>query len=188
MSGEPSLLSIERHRDYLIAIARLQLAARPWVEPRLDASDLVQQTMLKAHAARYEFRGTSEAELLAWLRQILHRTLANELRAMGQEKRKRSRERSLEEQLDHSGARLADWLAGDLTSPSQRLHLSERAMALSRAVDALPDDQRHVILARHCHGRPLLEIAAELDRSPAAIAGLLRRGLASLRQLLDGEP
>jgi RNA polymerase sigma factor (sigma-70 family) len=106
---------------------------------------------------------------------------------MGQEKRNRFRERSLEENLDHSGMRLADWLAGDLTSPSHRLHLSERAMALSQAVDALPDDQRHVILARHCHGRSLFDIAAELDRTPAAIAGLLRRGLASLRQSLDGE-
>jgi DNA-directed RNA polymerase specialized sigma24 family protein len=44
-----------------------------------------------------------------------------------------------------------------------------------------------VILARHCHGRSLFDIAAELDRTPAAIAGLLRRGLASLRQSLDGE-
>jgi RNA polymerase sigma-70 factor (ECF subfamily) len=153
----------------------------------LDASDLVQQTLLKAHAARDDFRGGSEAELVAWLRQILHRTLANELRAMGQEKRDIFRERSLEENLDQSGMRLADWLAGDLTSPSHRLHLSERAMALSQAVDALPDDQRHVILARHCHGRSLIDIAAELDRTPAAIAGLLRRGLASLRQSLDGE-
>jgi DNA-directed RNA polymerase specialized sigma24 family protein len=49
----------------------------------------------------------------------------------------------------------------------------------------LPADQRQVILARHCHGRSLAEIAEELDRTPAAVAGLLRRGLAALRDGLS---
>ena len=53
--GDP--LEIERYRGYLAALARLQVAARPWLASKLDASDLVQQTLLKAHAARTEFRG-----------------------------------------------------------------------------------------------------------------------------------
>lgn len=182
--GDP--LEIEHHRGYLVALARLQVAARPWLAAKLDASDLVQQTLLKAHAARPEFRGRTAAELVAWLRQILNRTLANELRALGQEKRNVAAERSLEADIGASSCRLDAWLAADQTSPSEHFARGERAAALARAVDALPDDQRAVVLLKHCHGLTLAEIAAQTNRTPTAVAGLLRRGLARLRELLGG--
>ncbi len=185
--GDP--LELERHRGYLAALARLQVAARPWLASKLDASDLVQQTLLKAHAARTEFRGQSAGELVAWLRQILNRTLANELRALGQAKRNVGAERSLEADLDASSCRLDAWLAASQTSPSECAGRFERAAALSRAVDALPADQREVVLLKHCHGLALADIAAQTDRTPAAVAGLLRRGLARLREFLgEGGP
>src|SRR6186713_584321 len=108
-------LSLDRYRGYLAALARLQVAARPWLAAKLDASDLVQQTLLKAHAARAEFRGLTVAEFVSWLRQILNRTLANELRAFGQAKRHVGAERSLEADLDASSCRLDAWLAVDQT-------------------------------------------------------------------------
>lgn len=184
-SGEP--LEIERYRGYLAALARLQVAARPWLASKLDASDLVQQALLKAHAARAEFRGHTAAELVAWLRQILTRTLANELRALGQAKRDVGAERSLEADLDASSCRLDAWLAASQTSPSELLQRGERAAALATAVDALPTDQREVVLLKHCHGHSLAEIAASTHRTPAAVAGLLRRGLARLRETLGEE-
>ena len=61
---------------YLCSLARIQVAARPWLAAKLDASDMVQQTLLKAHAARDQFRGRSAAEMAGWLRRILARTLA----------------------------------------------------------------------------------------------------------------
>ena len=160
------------------------MAARPWLASKLDASDLVQQTLLKAHAARSEFRGHSAGELVAWLRQILTRTLANELRSLGQAKRSVGAERSLEADLDASSCRLDAWLAASQTSPSERMQRGERAAALAVAVDSLPPDQREVVLLKHCHGLPLAEIAASTNRTTAAVAGLLRRGLARLRELL----
>src|SRR5688572_8286721 len=134
--GDP--LEIERYRGYLAALARLQVAARPWLAAKLDASDLVQQALLKAHAARTEFRGQSAAELVSWLRQILNRTLANELRALGQAKRSVGAERPLEAELDASSCRLDAWLAASQTSPSEHLARGERAAALANAVDSLP--------------------------------------------------
>ena len=184
--GDP--LEIERYRGYLAALARLQVAARPWLASKLDASDLVQQTLLKAHAARAEFRGQTAAELVGWLRQILSRTLANELRAFGQAKRNVGAERSLEADLDASSCRLDAWLAADHTSPSQHFGRAERAAALAAAVDSLPPDQREVVLLKHCHGLSLADVAARTDRTPAAVAGLLRRGLARLRELLGEAP
>jgi RNA polymerase sigma-70 factor (ECF subfamily) len=170
--------AIEEYRAYLVARARLQLAARPWLTARLDASDLVHDVMVKAHAARETFRGQSPGELVAWLHQILNRTLANVLRTPV------GAERSLEANLDASSCRLDAWLAADQTSPSERAQNHERATTLAAAVDALPDDQRAVVLLKHCQGLTLAEIATQTERTPAAVAGLLRRGLARLRELL----
>jgi RNA polymerase sigma-70 factor (ECF subfamily) len=186
-TAEGDELAPERFRGYLVAIARLQVAARPWLAAKLDASDLVQQTLLKAHAAREQFRGGTPGELAVWLRQILARTLANELRALGQQKRDAGAERLLEADLDASSCRLDAWLAADQTSPSARAGRGEQAAALAAAVDSLPPDQREVVLLKHCHGLSLAELAARTGRTTAAVAGLLRRGLQRLRETLGEE-
>jgi RNA polymerase sigma-70 factor (ECF subfamily) len=178
-------LALERFRAYLCALARIQMAARPWLAAKLDASDVVQQALLKAHAAREQFRGGSAAEMAGWLRRVLARTLANELRALGQARRAIGLEHSLEADLDASSCRLDAWLVADQSTPSERVGDRERAEALARAVAELPADQREVVLLKHCHGLSLAELAGRLGRSPAAVAGLLRRGLKRLRELLD---
>lgn len=185
--SKPNDLGIEQFRGYLRALARLQLAARPWLAAKLDASDLVQQTMLKAHAAREQFHGKSIEELASWLRQILTRTLANTLRSYGQDKRDIGAERSLEAELDASCSRLDAWLAADQLTPSMDAREHERAEAIAAAVASLPAEQQQAILFKHCHGLSLIEIAERTGRTPAGVAGLLRRGLQRLRELLtDG--
>ena len=47
----------------------------------------------------------------------------------------------------------------------------------------LPQDQREALRLRYLEGKTLLEIAERLDRSEMAVAGLLKRGLRSLRDL-----
>jgi RNA polymerase sigma-70 factor, ECF subfamily len=180
----PEQPAIETFRPYLIAIARMQLTARPWLASKMDASDLVQQVLLKGHDSRQEYRGQSSGEMACWLRQILHRTLANELRSFGQEKRDIGAERSIEADLEASSQRLDAWLAADQTSPSQAVSQAERAIQLARSIASLPSDQREVILLKHLHGLSLSEIATRLEKTPAAIAGLLRRGLEQLRETL----
>jgi RNA polymerase sigma-70 factor (ECF subfamily) len=181
LPADPTDLSLDRFRGYLMALARLQVVARPWVAAKLDASDLVQLTLLQAHAARDQFRGQTPEELAGWLRQILTRTLANNLRSLGQAKRDVGVERSLEADVDASCSRLDAWLAADQTSPSEAAGAHERAAALAEAVAELPDDRREIVLAKHCLGLSLAEIAERTGRSPASVAGLLRRGLQSLR-------
>ena len=178
-------MAVERFRGYLCALARIQVAARPWLAAKLDASDVVQQTLLKAHAARDQFRGQSAAEMAGWLRQILARTLANHLRALGQARRDVGAEQSLNAALDASSCRLEAWLAADQSSPSERACKREQTAALAEAVASLPADQREVVLLKHCQGLALADIASQLGRSPPSVAGLLRRGLQRLRELLD---
>ena len=73
---------LEHYRDYLHLLSRVGLDAR--LRALADSSDIVQQTLLRAHERIGQFRGTSEAEFLAWLRAILARKLADLVRLAGQ--------------------------------------------------------------------------------------------------------
>jgi RNA polymerase sigma-70 factor (ECF subfamily) len=171
-----------RFRDYLLLLARRELPPR--LHARLDASDIVQQTLLEAHRDLPGFRGATSAELVAWLRRILARNLANAGRDLGRQKRDVRRECSLEQELDQTSVHLAALVADGDGSPSAQADQAEQARRLAAALAALPDGQRQAVELRHLHGWPLADIAAHMDRSPAAVAGLLQRGLRELRQLL----
>src|SRR5688572_14446996 len=69
---------LELYRNYLTLLARLQIG--PQLRGKVDDSDLAQEVFLKAHRDFGAFRGHTEAELVAWLRQILAWTLANQIR------------------------------------------------------------------------------------------------------------
>jgi RNA polymerase sigma-70 factor (ECF subfamily) len=175
--------TLEQFRDYLQLLARLHLDRR--LQGKLDPSDVVQQTLLEAHQARERFAGDDSAHLAAWLRQILARNLANAVRDFTRARRDVNRERSLEEAVDASSARLQAWLAAEQSSPSQQAEDNERALHLARALAALPEVQRVVVELRHLQGWPLADIARHLGRSTAAVAGLLHRGLKQLRTELQ---
>jgi RNA polymerase sigma-70 factor (ECF subfamily) len=176
---------LEAYRDYLQLLARLQLGRR--LQSKLDSSDLIQQTLLKAHEKREQFQGQSEAERAAWLRQILAHTLADALRKFGAEARDVNLERSLESALENSSARLEMWLAGDLSSPSQQVQRKEQALRLAEALAQLPEDQRLAVELHHLQGCTLAEVGVRMQRGKRAVAGLLFRGLKRLRHLLGSE-
>jgi RNA polymerase sigma-70 factor (ECF subfamily) len=176
-------LAVEQFRTYLLLLARLHLGRQ--VGNRLDPSDVVQQTLLDAHRQREQFRGGSPAELAAWLRRMLACNLADALRALHRGKRDVKRERSLEAELAESSARLGAWLAAEQSSPSQQAAHNEQALQLADALATLPDAQREAIVLHYWQGCSLAETAEQLGRSPAAVAGLLHRGLKTLRSLLN---
>jgi RNA polymerase sigma-70 factor (ECF subfamily) len=182
-SAQFSAEALERCREYLRLLARLQLDAR--LHGKLDPSDLVQQTLLSAHEKRDQYRGATEAEFLGWLRQILANHLAGTLRRFGAGLRDIRRERSLEASLEESAARLDAWLAAEQSSPSQRAMKQELHLRLARALRQLPEDQRQAIELHHLKGCTVAEVAEEIGRSKMAVVGLLFRGLKKLRQLIE---
>jgi RNA polymerase sigma-70 factor (ECF subfamily) len=173
---------LEGYRDYLRLLARLQLGPR--LQAKLDASDVVQQTILHAHERRGQFRGATEAEWLAWLRVILANALAAAARRFSTRSRELGRERSLEAELDLSSSRLEGLFAADHTSPSQRAVRAEELLRLAAALVQLPEDQRSVVELHHLKGLPVAEVADRLGRTRPAVVGLLFRALKKLRTLL----
>jgi RNA polymerase sigma-70 factor (ECF subfamily) len=180
----PDAHLFERFRDYLKLLVRLQFGVRP--SARIDPSDLVQQTLMEAFEKRAQFRGSTDDEQAAWLRTILARNVADAFRAQGRLKRDVNRERSLDQDLDESSARLGRWLAADQPSPSEHARLHEQAILLADALARLPELQREAVILRYWQGCSLVEIASSLDRTESAVAGLLKRGLKYLRTELDG--
>jgi RNA polymerase sigma-70 factor (ECF subfamily) len=189
-TAEPDGRPLEGYRDYLRLLARTQLGPR--LQAKLDASDVAQQAILQAHQAREQFRGTTEAEKLAWLRAILANVLAAASRRFGTKTRDIDRERSLEGDLELSSSRLECLFAADQTSPSQRAVRCEELLRLAAALTRLPEEQRQVVELHHLKGLTVAEVAEQMGRTRAAVVGLLFRGLKKLRQLLreggEGEP
>ena len=173
---------LERYRDYLRLLARTQLGPR--LQAKLDASDVAQQAVLQAHEAWGQFRGTTEAERLAWLRAILANVLAAAARRFEARARDVGREHSLEAALELSSSRLECLLAADQTSPSQRAVRGEELLRLAAALARLPADQRRVVELHYLKGLQVAQVAAELGHTRPAVVGLLFRGLRKLRELL----
>ena len=174
-------LAVERFRTYLLVLTRMQLGKHP--QPQLDASDLVQQTLMDAHRDRAQFRGQTPAEMVAWLRRLLACNLADAQRALLRGKRDVRREQSLEAALADSSVRLEGLLARDAESPSQQAVHNEDVLRLADALQALPEAQREAIVLHYWQDLPVATVAEHLGRTPAAVAGLLQRGLKALRSL-----
>src|SRR5262249_35202757 len=104
-------LSLDRYRDYLCLLARLQLP--PWVRGKLDPSDVAQQTLLQAYQGLKQFRGGTDADLAAWLRRILVNCLTDALRKHD----KAARDVGLEQAVGESSARLEAWPRSGQSSP-----------------------------------------------------------------------
>jgi RNA polymerase sigma-70 factor, ECF subfamily len=175
------------YRGYLTLLARLHFDRR--LRPKLDTSDVVQETLLRAHEAFAQFRGTTEREFVAWLRQILASRLEKQVRGYCETGRRDLKlERNLAEQLDGSSMALSGALLAHDSSPSQRVSRREQAVLLADALESLPHDYRDVIILHHLQELTFAEVARRMHRSQGAVEKLWVRALGALRKSLGGSP
>jgi RNA polymerase sigma-70 factor (ECF subfamily) len=180
-------LLLERYRNYLALLARLQIGRR--LQRKVDASDLVQEAFLKAHRDFAMFRGASEKEWLAWLRQILAMNLAQAVRHyMGTARRDLGLERQLADELDQSSNALDRALFAAQSSPSERAARREQSVILADALEQLPPAYREVIILSHLEGLAFPEVARRMGRTVDSVKNLWARGLNSLRKVLGVPP
>ncbi len=174
---------VAKYEPYLRMLARTQV--RVAYQAKFGASDMVQQVMLQAVQGLDGFRGETEAEFRGWLRQILARHLCHLDRDLHREKRDIRREQSMEQKLNQSSLRLEALLAADGPTASQNLAVGENILKVAEAVECLPETQRDAVQLHYLEGLKLSEVAERLDKSSGAVAGLLHRGMQTLRDRWD---
>ncbi len=173
-------------RSYLGLVARAQVES--WLRTKVDASDLVQETLLEAHRDFHRFQGQSEQEWLAWLRKILNHNAADFVRHYrGTEKRQIRREKRLAAPADSTPGGILEPAAATPT-PSQEFFRLDRELRVTAALAQLPPDYQEVIVLRNLERLSFHEVAERMQRSRPAAQMLWMRAVKKLQESLGGEP
>lgn len=176
---------LEACRAYLLLVAKKDLS--PNLRAKGGASDLVQETFLAAHQNFRQFRGKTEAELLAWLRSILAGRLSEfSRRYFRTTKRHVGRESS--PATHPARAAEAFRVADHSPSPSWAAIEREEAQAVAAALRRLPPDYVRVILLVHWEHRTFNQAAEEMGRSVEAVRRLWTRAVERLAVEFAGKP
>jgi RNA polymerase sigma-70 factor (ECF subfamily) len=176
----------ESCRSYLGIIARTQMES--WMQAKVDASDIVQETLLEAHRDFDRFQGNTAAEWLAWLRGILANNAADVVRKYrGTEKRQTRREIPLKMPADESAVRGVAELADSVETPSVQLVRQEREIQLADAILQLAPDYQEVIVLRNLQRLAFDEIAQRMGRSRPAVQMLWMRAIRKLQEMLASD-
>lgn len=175
-----STWSIGPLRPWLKMLAERQLS--PALRGRIDPSDVVQQTLIDAWRGHEDFRGTTHAERLAWLRTILKRALIrcdrDQLKTV---KRGQGREQQLQAAIDRDSIAMEQLAVGRERDPGSIADRAEQTLQLAAALDQLPHDYREVLTLRHIDGLSHEQIAQRMERSSAATRMLWIRALEKLK-------
>jgi RNA polymerase sigma-70 factor (ECF subfamily) len=181
---------LEQYRNYLVVLAATQIEKK--LQPRVSPSDVVQETMLRAHKNFGQFRGSTEQELLAWLRQILVNNLARFVEQhMLAARRDVRREVSIERlgaALEQSTIQLAALVPSEGKSPSVAVQQREEAVVLADRLAHLPADYRDVLVLRNLQGLPFEDVASRIGRSVGATRMLWLRAIEKLRTVYRQDP
>jgi RNA polymerase sigma-70 factor (ECF subfamily) len=169
-------------RQYLAVVAAAH--APGGVQSKVDASDLVQQTLLEAHRDFARFEGRTTAEWLAWLRRILAHNAADAARHYrGTAKRSAGREVPLGSTGDDGPVGAPEPAALE-PSPSQQVALHDRELRVVAALAQLSPDHQRVIVLRNLERLPFDEVASRMDRTRPAVQMLWMRAIRKLQEIV----
>jgi RNA polymerase sigma-70 factor (ECF subfamily) len=175
---------LELCRPLLTLIALQMLGSR--TRQREGDSEIVQATLIEAHRDFAMFKGATLAEFLGWLKRLHRNNIQNTIRFHRAAKRDTRREVNLPKSTE-SDVSLSWYATAKTSSPDSQILRTETSVELAAAIAQLPNDQRIAITLRHIEGCSLEEICQAMEKSPASVAGLLRRGLAALQTRLGKE-
>ena len=148
---------------------------------KMGASDVVQQTLLNAVRGFGGFHGTTEGELLAWLRKLLQNNVIDASRLYREAgKRQLSREVALDAGGSSDNGKIDP--SADISSPSgHAIHREERE-SVERAMAKLPADYRRVLELRYQNERSFEEIGQQMGLTANAARKLWARAIKRLQQ------
>lgn len=172
-------------RSYIGFVARAQVES--WLRVKVDASDLVQETLLEAYRDFHRFQGQTEQEWLGWLRRILAHNAADFVRRYrGTDKRQARREVPLRHPADSQAPGAAEPAAVG-PSPSQEFVQAETELRVAAALAEMPADYQEVIVLRNLQRLPFDEVAQRMGRSRPAVQMLWMRAIRVLEKQLGGD-
>lgn len=155
----------ERHRQLVYRFA-YQMTQR-----RDDAEDMVQEAFVRAYQNLHRYR--DEAKFTTWLLRIVSNLCTDQARM--------SQRRTGLEQREASGA--LEWMTtGDFENPVENLEQDRRREVLRKAIMALPEHHRQMIVMRDLEERDYNDIAAILG---CTVGGAKLRVLRARRALRD---
>jgi len=180
--GQQQALSelLDAHRNYLRVLAASCLYRE--MQGKADASDIVQETLLKVHQNFRHFRGTTELEWMAWLRTILVNHLTDFQKGFRRERRSVAREQPLESLVERSSAMLRN--LGP--SPSQEAQRREAAALVADAIAELEPEDRDLVILRNLHELDWNAVGERTGRSPDAARMLWARAMQRVGGRLEG--
>lgn len=173
---------LQKYHAHLTLMASTSLANR--FHSKLSPSDLVQETYRNAHRDIANFRGTSENELLGWLRTILANQLVKEIRFLSAQRRDIRREKQLTIAFDEASPLVRPRQSRPV-SPSSIARRKEGHELLQSAISKLPPDHARIIELRHLHGLPFEQIANRTDRTINSVKSIWRRAICALKSALQ---
>jgi RNA polymerase sigma-70 factor (ECF subfamily) len=172
-------------RNYLGYAARAQVET--WLRVKVDASDLVQQTMLEAHRDFERFEGATEQEWMGWLKRILSHNVHDYVRHYrGTEKRQVGREVRFRDPADTHAPGVAE-PADPGGTPSQEFVRLDDELRVTCALAELPPDYQEVIVLRNLQRLPFNEVAERMGRSRPAVQMLWMRAIKKLQEVMGEE-
>ena len=154
---------------------RIRGAAYRFLGSEEEARDVAQEAFLKAYRALGGFK--REARFSSWLYQIATNLCRDRLR------RRRTRGTVSLEGLEETGPVIMDPRPG----ADERLLQLDLGRVVRRAVEALPEEQRVVVILKEYQELTFLEIAQALDVPLSTVKTRLYRGLGQLRLRLERE-
>jgi RNA polymerase sigma-70 factor (ECF subfamily) len=178
---EPEIHDLGAYRNYLKALALAQISVD--LRGPIDPSDVVQETLYCATRDLERHRGQTPAEMMGWLREILRCRLADCFGRLGRRRQIESLDRSLEQ--TSAGINRILW-ASSQSTPEDHAKRNEEAEILKTLLEQLTPAQAEALILKHCRGMSVAEISRHMNRTPAAVGGLLRHGMERLRKLCNG--
>ena len=152
---------------------RIRGAAYRFLGSEDEARDVAQEAFLKAYRGLSGFK--QEARFSSWLYQIATNLCRDRLR------RRKTRPQVSLEALEETGPVIVETRPG----AHERLVERDRAEAVRRAIEALPEEQREVVILKEYQDLTFLEIAQALDLPVSTVKTRLYRGLVQLRLRLE---
>jgi RNA polymerase sigma-70 factor (ECF subfamily) len=175
------------HRDRLCRMVAAHLDGR--LAARIDASDVVQETLLEAARKLSDYLRQRPIAFYPWLRRIAweHLLKAQERHVIARRRSVAREQRLSPEASDASVLALADRLVAPGTSPSNRLLREEQRDRVRDALGQLPEKDREVLVLRYLEQLSFGEIAEVLAVNEAAVKMRHTRALVRLSPLLTAD-